>query len=106
MTKVSKCSLKVVYTTVDKLLKAEALAMKAVSLKHVSCVNIHPNVTSIYSWKGAIEKGEEVSLMFKVTDSHLNQFLKWLDLHHPYDDPSVLVYDVEAVNLSSSSLSA
>jgi len=93
MTAVFNTEIKVVYTTVHTAAQAEELALQAVVLRYVACVNIHPHVMSIYAWNNTIEKSEEVSLLFKVSKKKLNDFLKWLDLYHPYDVPAVLIYD-------------
>jgi periplasmic divalent cation tolerance protein len=80
----------VVYTTISSREEAEELANKAVSADIAACVNIIPNVTSIYKWEGSIEKSDEFVMLFKTQVSNKEKLQNWIIKNHPYDVPAIL----------------
>lgn len=87
-----KCS--VIYTTLPSLEKSKELAHLAVIGKYARCVNIIPNITSIYEWQGEredeIEESSEYVVLFKTILEKENQLIEWLMQHHPYETPAIL----------------
>ena len=83
-----KCS--VVYTTLPSIEKARELAGLAVKEQYVKCVNIIPQVTSIYEWQNEIEESSECIVLFKTTVEKEDQLMAWLTQHHPYETPAIL----------------
>ena len=73
---------------------AERLARDAVTQKLAACVNIVAGLTSIYSWKGAIEKADEVLLLAKTTPGAWQALeLAWRS-QHPYELPEIIAVPV------------
>lgn len=61
-----------------------------------ACVNIVPEVTSIYRWKGNVEVEEECILVIK-SEAELENGLKTLLLKiHPYETPEFIVLKIES----------
>lgn len=83
-------TLALLYTTIDSPEAAEALALEAVKMHHVACVNILPNIRSVYRWQGQIEQTTECAMIFKTTPEHLPHLEAWVRTHHPYDTPAIL----------------
>jgi periplasmic divalent cation tolerance protein len=57
----------VMYTSAPSMEEAKKIASNLVSNKLAACVNIIPQILSVYEWKGNIENGEEFLLMIKVS---------------------------------------
>ena len=55
----------IVYTTYPSLVEAEAAGRRLVEEKLAACVNILPQMVSIYRWKGAVERADEVVMLVK-----------------------------------------
>src|SRR5690606_8951037 len=55
----------IVITTTSSTDEAESLANGLVESRLAACVQILPQMTSIYSWEGKIEKDEEHLLLIK-----------------------------------------
>lgn len=59
-----------VFVTVPSIEIAKSLASGLVSKKLAACVNIIPQITSVYEWEGKVNEDSELLLMIK-TQSHL-----------------------------------
>jgi periplasmic divalent cation tolerance protein len=70
---------------------AESLGTTLVSEGLAACVNILPPMTSIYQWKGAVEKADERQLLIKTTDAQVAALESRLRSLHPYEIPEFLV---------------
>ncbi len=63
----------VVLTTVGKPEDAEWISREVVERGLAACVNILPGVTSVYRWKGEVEKNEEILLLMKTTSERFEE---------------------------------
>ncbi len=54
-----------VYTTYPAVVEAERAAEALLGAHLAACVNILPGMTSIYRWKGAIERNQEAVMIIK-----------------------------------------
>lgn len=84
-------TLSIIYTTVSSHEEAERLARIAVESKLAACVNIIPNMTSIYQWESKIEKSSECVLIFKTTTATQETLLQCITDNHPYSIPAIMV---------------
>src|ERR1700727_462348 len=57
------------YTTWPSIVEAERAGRAIVERRLAACVNILPGMVSHYWWQGAIERGEEVVMIFKTRAS-------------------------------------
>ncbi|PQJ29903.1 divalent-cation tolerance protein CutA [Rubritalea profundi] len=55
-----------------------------------ACVNIIPEVESIYQWKGEVKVENEVMVIVKTTASRYKQLEAFVLEKHPYDVPEVI----------------
>ena len=85
----------VVITTIDKLELARELASDCVKKKLAACVNITPNIESIYAWQGDVISEGEVRLVFKTSLKHREALLKHIVSKHPYETPMILCAEME-----------
>ena len=66
----------VVYTTIDNMQDARKIAHTLVEEQLVACVNIIPNVESVYRWKGNIEEDNEYVLIARTIDDMVEKPLR------------------------------
>ena len=78
--------------------EAESLAEKIVSSQLAACVNIVPAVTSVYTWKGKVEKDKEVLLMVKTRTTLRKQLVDFVKKTHSYDTPEVIFVSINGGN--------
>ncbi len=64
---------------------AAKLAKLVLGKKLAACVNIVPGVTSLYNWKGKLEKGKEVLLIIKTREDLVKRLGKIIKDNHPYE---------------------
>ena len=86
----------VVYVTTPNGNKAKQLAKLLVQSKLAACVNIVPQVQSVYKWKGKVVTDKEDLLIIKTRKSHLKRLTQYIIKNHPYDLPEVISLPIEA----------
>ena len=81
-------------TTVPDHEKATLLANVLLEKKACACVNIVPNITSMYWWDGSIRSTQEVLMILKSTQEQAQQIQTLLNDQHPYDVPELIALGV------------
>lgn len=84
----------VVLCTAPDDASAQALAAGALAEKLAACVTLLPGATSLYYWEGKLEQTSEVQMILKTRNTHQQELLDYLKLHHPYETPELLVLPV------------
>ncbi len=84
-----------VLCTCPDLSVAQTLATALVSQKLAACVNILPNVTSVYLWQGKVECDTEVQLLIKTITASFTQLNSEINKLHPYDIPEVIALNIQ-----------
>jgi periplasmic divalent cation tolerance protein len=74
---------------------AEKIASLLVENKVAACVNIVPNITSIYHWQGQIERAEEWLLLIKARQDVYSALETLIKQHHPYQLPEIIAVAIE-----------
>jgi periplasmic divalent cation tolerance protein len=72
--------------------ETEALARDLLNASLAACVQVSPGVTSIYRWKGAIEKSEEKLLVIKTRRELFRSVEAVIRSKHPYDVPEIVAW--------------
>ena len=78
---------------------AERIARALVDERVAACVNVVPGVVSIYRWKGAVTRDDEVLLVIKTRDDKLAALREAIRRVHPYEVPEIVAIspvDVDA----------
>lgn len=88
----------IVYVTSPNQEIAKQIAKGLVSGKLAACVNIIPNVNSVYEWEGKIIEDTEVLMMIKTTSCKVEELTKFVVDNHPYDLPEVISVLIENGN--------
>ncbi|MEM2915366.1 MAG: divalent-cation tolerance protein CutA [Candidatus Bathyarchaeia archaeon] len=80
-----------VLTTCETKDRAEKIAEALVNRKAAGCVQIIGPVTSIYRWKGQIEKAEEWLCIIKTKSELYDEVEKIVIQNHTYETPEVIL---------------
>ncbi len=80
----------IVLTTYPETASAKKAAHGLVSQKLAACVNLLPEMTSIYSWKNQIESEQERQLVIKTRRSLFSEVRDYILENHPYELPEIL----------------
>mmetsp|Transcript_44095 Transcript_44095/g.50973 ORF Transcript_44095/g.50973 Transcript_44095/m.50973 type:complete len:111 (+) Transcript_44095:71-403(+) len=78
------------YVTVPSRAVADVIAQSLVSKQLAACVNIIPGIQSVYTWKGVVQRDEELLLMIKSRAQLFPLIVEDVKAHHPYDVPEVI----------------
>lgn len=84
----------VIYTTIDDLQYARKMAHTLIEEQLVACVNIVPDVESVYSWKGEIQNEKEIVLICKTTDGNVKKTIQRIKKLHSYEVPDIIVLPI------------
>jgi periplasmic divalent cation tolerance protein len=87
-----------VYTPLPSKEAATAMAEALVAARLAACVNIYPDVTSVYEWKGTVQKETEVVAFIKTTRSSAEEVIVLARGMHPYEVPAFLILPIEGGN--------
>ena len=87
---------RVILSTAGSPEEAERIARALVEQRLAACVNLVPQVTSVYRWEGKIESASEVLLLIKTSADHLDRAESVLRGAHSYEIPEVLVLNPES----------
>ena len=79
-----------VLTTMPDETSAKILARTLVSEKLAACINLLPQMTSIYEWKGVSEEGTEHLLLIKSTARAYPGLEAAIREIHPYELPEII----------------
>jgi periplasmic divalent cation tolerance protein len=89
-------SIRVALTTVGSLEEGRRIARELVERRLAACVNLVPELTSVYRWEGAVEEAEEVLLVMKTTEARLAALEAAVRELHSYEVPEFVALRVEA----------
>ncbi len=84
-----------VLTTASSPDEARKLARALVERLLAACVNIVPQVASIYRWEGEVEEGEEWLLIVKTTRAAFERVRDTIKELHSYDLPECICLSIE-----------
>jgi len=59
-----------------------------------ACVNVLPDVESVYRWEGRVERARERQLLVKTRTACIDRLRRRVGELHPYDTPELLVMPV------------
>lgn len=85
----------VVLTTCPKS-DAQTLASVLVEAHLAACVNILPDVTSVFRWQGRVQRDSETLLLIKTTQARYAGLEQALRERHSYELPEIIAVPVHA----------
>ena len=77
----------IVYSTFPDVETARRIGRQLLDEKLAACVNLVPQVESMYHWKGAIETSTEVLAVIKTTIGQYQSLETKIRELHPYELP-------------------
>ena len=84
-----------ILTTIGAATDAPSLARVLVGERLAACVNVLPEMQSIYRWQGDVTVEGERQLLIKTTADRVEQLQERLHALHPYEVPEFLVMAVQ-----------
>jgi periplasmic divalent cation tolerance protein len=90
----STADVRIVLTTIGSETDALTLARALVDEHLAACVNVLPEMISIYRWRGSVEQDTEHQVVIKTTADRLPALEARLHQLHPYELPEFLVLDL------------
>lgn len=82
-------------TTCPNSEEADKLAHALLENNLAACVNILPNIQSVYQWKGDIVRDKEIILFIKTHQKHYAAIEQTLQKVHPYEVPELIALSLE-----------
>ncbi len=86
----------VMLTTAGSRAEANRIAAALVDERLAACVNVVAPITSIYRWRGAVERAEEVLLLVKTRRARMARVGARIRALHSYDLPEVIALPIDA----------
>ena len=87
-----------VYTTFPDEASALNIGEALVRDRLVACVNVLSGMTSVYAWKGAVERANEVSALLKSREGLRDALFAAVKARHPYETPILLTLPVDGAD--------
>ena len=85
--------IKIIQTTTDSTKTAESISEILVKNNLSPCVQIIPNIKSVYRWKNKLEHSSEILLLIKTIPENVQKCKNIILKHHNYDTPEIIVMD-------------
>ena len=78
--------------------EAARLADLLVGARLAACVQILPEIESVYRWKGVIERESEVLVLAKSTSDRFEELEREVRAIHSYETPEIVALSVSAIS--------
>lgn len=88
----------IVLTTVPDAAAGEQLATQIIEKRLAACVQILPQMTSVYRWEGEIQKETEHLLLIKTLGEKWDELRDFVVANHSYDVPEIVAVPAENVS--------
>ena len=86
---------RIVLTTAGSEEEARKIARHLVEKRLAACVNIIPQIESIYRWQGKVDSSREWLLLVKTTDERFPAVRDAIRELHSYELPECVVLNIE-----------
>jgi periplasmic divalent cation tolerance protein len=88
----------IVLTTTPNADEAASLARWIVEAKLAACVQILPQMTSVYFWEGKVQTEPEHLLLLKTLEEKFDALSEFIRKNHSYDVPEIVALRAEDVS--------
>lgn len=88
----------IVLTTTPTDSEADALAGKIIDARLGACVQILPQMKSVYVWEGKLRGESEHLLLVKTLPEKFDELSAFITANHSYDVPEIVAIDAERVS--------
>src|SRR5258707_4284474 len=86
---------RLVLTTCGSLEEARRIAQELIGRRLAACVNIVPQIESVYRWQGEVETSTEWLLIIKTTANAFDKLRDAIGKLHSYDVPECIQITIE-----------
>lgn len=83
-----------VYITAPNKEEAKRIGRILVEERLSACVNIYPEIESIYWWEGKMVSEREAVVIAKTTDSLIPKLIERVKEVHPYECPCIVSFEI------------
>jgi len=80
--------------------EAGRIAEMLVNSRLAACVQVLPEIHSVYRWKGEVERNIETLLLVKTTSDKFDELDRRVREIHSYDTPEIIALPVKAASES------
>ncbi len=87
-----------VYITAENIEQARKIGNTLVEERLVACVNILPDMQSIYWWEGKVEESNEAAIIAKTIQANIEKIKLRVKELHSYDCPCIIAINIEDGN--------
>jgi periplasmic divalent cation tolerance protein len=87
---------RIVLTTAGSAKEAEKLALALVERRLAACVNIVPQIRSVYRWQDNVEQATEWLLVIKTQSAAFERLRDAIKELHSYDLPECIMLEITA----------
>lgn len=88
----------IVYMTASTPEEARSIGKELVSQNLAACINIFPNVESIYKWENEVQSAHEVVLIAKTSEDKVTALTHAVRKLHSYDVPCIVSLPITGGN--------
>ena len=88
----------IVFTTTPTRDAGEVLARKVIGARLAACVQVLPQMTSVYIWEGKVHSESEHLLLIKTLNEHYDALREFIIANHSYTVPEIVA--VESAKIS------
>ena len=88
----------VILVTAPNTAQAKKIADFLLKKRLAACVNIIPNLESLFWWQGKVDKAKEALLLIKSKKQLVTQLIKAVKSKHPYDVPEIIALPIVSGN--------
>jgi periplasmic divalent cation tolerance protein len=88
----------VVLMTAGSREEAARLADVLVVARLAACVQILPEIESVYHWQGNVERSAEILLLAKTTQANFNALEAMVRSLHSYETPEIIALPIAAAS--------
>ncbi len=88
----------VVLTTTPNAEEAQILAQKIIEARLAACVQILPQITSVYFWDNAVHTESEHLLLIKTLSGNFEELKNFIQTNHSYEVPEIVALPTEKIS--------
>jgi periplasmic divalent cation tolerance protein len=88
----------VVFMTAANADEARRIAERLIETQLAACVQILPEIESVYRWKSEVQREKEVLLLVKTTEIRFDELEKEVRAMHSYETPEIVAVPVSRIS--------
>ena len=88
----------VVFMTAGSVAEARAIANELIERQLAACVQILPEIESVYRWNGEVQRDKEILILAKTTAAQFNDLERAVREIHSYDTPEIVAVPMAHVS--------